>query len=106
METIGIIGAGNVGNALARGLKRAGNEVKVAGHERGAIRELVTWAEIVVASQRRSGPSPIESPVLAFRAICSIPQNRCVSGHRQRTRAMWTCSRSMGTMPSCSKPDR
>ena len=48
METIGIIGAGNVGNALARGLKRAGNEVKVAGHERGAIRELVTWAEIVV----------------------------------------------------------
>lgn len=48
METIGIIGAGNVGNALARGFKRAGNEVKVVGHDQNAIRELVTWAEIVV----------------------------------------------------------
>ncbi len=48
METIGIIGAGNVGSALARGCKRAGNEVRVVGHEQNAIRELVTWAEIVV----------------------------------------------------------
>lgn len=45
---IGIIGAGNVGTALGRGLKRAGNEVKVVGRDRDAIHEAVSWARVVV----------------------------------------------------------
>ncbi len=50
METskIAIIGAGNVGTALGRGLKRAGNEVKVVGRDRDAIHEAVSWGKVVV----------------------------------------------------------
>lgn len=44
---IGIIGDGNVGGALARGLGRAGHEVKAVGNDRTAVRDLATWAEIV-----------------------------------------------------------
>ena len=45
---IGIIGNGNVGGALARALKRAGNEVKATGRDRDAIHEAISWAEVVV----------------------------------------------------------
>ncbi|HEY8923089.1 MAG TPA: NADPH-dependent F420 reductase [Polyangia bacterium] len=44
---IGIVGDGNVGSALARGLGRAGHEVKAVGKDRAAVRELAAWAEIV-----------------------------------------------------------
>lgn len=45
---IGIIGNGNVGGALCRALKRAGNEVKTTGRDRKAIHEAVSWAEVVI----------------------------------------------------------
>lgn len=45
---IGIIGKGNVGGALSRALKRAGNEVKTTGRDRTAIHEAISWAEVVV----------------------------------------------------------
>lgn len=45
---IGIIGNGNVGSALSRALKRAGNEVKATGRDRTAIHEAVEWADVVV----------------------------------------------------------
>ncbi len=45
---IGIIGDGNVGGALARGLQRAGHEVRAVGKEPGAIREAASWAEVVL----------------------------------------------------------
>ncbi len=45
---IGIIGDGNVGGALARGLKRVGHEVRAVGKDPGAIREAASWAEIVL----------------------------------------------------------
>ena len=45
---IGIIGDGNVGSALARGLRRAGYEVRVVGKDKSAIRETVSWGEIVL----------------------------------------------------------
>ena len=45
---IGIIGDGNVGSALARGLKRAGHDVRAVGKDRTAIRETASWAEVVV----------------------------------------------------------
>ena len=44
---IGIVGDGNVGGALARGLGRAGHEVNAVGNERSAVRELAAWAEVV-----------------------------------------------------------
>jgi predicted dinucleotide-binding enzyme len=47
-KKIGIIGDGNVGSALARGLARAGNEVKAVGNDQGAVREAASWAEVVV----------------------------------------------------------
>jgi len=50
METkkIGIIGDGNVGSALARGLQRAGYEVRAVGKDKSAIRETVSWGEVVL----------------------------------------------------------
>lgn len=45
---IGIIGDGNVGSALAQGLKRAGHEVRAVGKDRVAIRETASWGEVVV----------------------------------------------------------
>ncbi len=45
---IGIIGNGNVGSALARGLERAGYAVRAVGGERGKVKETGEWAEIVI----------------------------------------------------------
>ena len=45
---IGIIGSGNVGSALARGLTRAEHELRTVGNDKQALRELAAWAEIVV----------------------------------------------------------
>lgn len=45
---IGIIGNGNVGSALARGLGRAGHEVRTVGKNPAAVRETAAWAESVV----------------------------------------------------------
>jgi len=47
-KKIGIIGDGNVGSALARGLKRAGHEVRAVGKDKTAIRETASWAEVVL----------------------------------------------------------
>ena len=45
---IGIIGNGNVGSALARGLERGGYEVRAVGAEPGKVRETGDWAEVVI----------------------------------------------------------
>jgi hypothetical protein len=47
-QKIGIIGAGNVGGALARGAKRAGYEVKAVGNSVPAVREAAAWADLVI----------------------------------------------------------
>jgi predicted dinucleotide-binding enzyme len=44
---IGIIGDGNVGGALARGLQRAGHDVKAVGKDKAAVREAIAWADVV-----------------------------------------------------------
>jgi predicted dinucleotide-binding enzyme len=46
-KKIGIIGDGNVGGALARGLKRTGHEVKAVGKDKTAMRDAIAWAEVV-----------------------------------------------------------
>jgi predicted dinucleotide-binding enzyme len=50
MMKIGIIGDGNVGSALARGLKRAGHEVRAVGNDGAAIRDAAASAELVVVA--------------------------------------------------------
>jgi len=47
---IGIIGDGNVGGALRRGLSGAGYEVRAAGRDAGAVRETSGWGEIVIVA--------------------------------------------------------
>jgi 8-hydroxy-5-deazaflavin:NADPH oxidoreductase len=47
-KKVGIIGDGNVGSALARGLKRAGHDVRTVGNDKIAVRETASWAEIVL----------------------------------------------------------
>jgi predicted dinucleotide-binding enzyme len=47
-KKIGILGDGNVGSALARGLKRAGHEVRAVGKDAAAIRDTAAWGEVVI----------------------------------------------------------
>lgn len=45
---VGIIGKGNVGSALHRGLERAGYGVRSVGKEPAQVRETGSWAEIII----------------------------------------------------------
>ncbi len=45
---VGIIGEGNVGNALRRGLERTGYQVRAVGKAPGQVRETGSWADIVI----------------------------------------------------------
>jgi predicted dinucleotide-binding enzyme len=53
IQKIGIIGNGNVGSALARGLTRAGHQVKVSdvkASDTKANRDTAAWADIVIVA--------------------------------------------------------
>jgi 8-hydroxy-5-deazaflavin:NADPH oxidoreductase len=43
-----IIGDGNVGSALQKGLQKAGYELKVTGKDAARVREAAAWAEVIV----------------------------------------------------------
>jgi predicted dinucleotide-binding enzyme len=45
---VGIIGDGNVGSALRRGLERAGYEVRAVGKDPEQVRETGGWADVVI----------------------------------------------------------
>jgi predicted dinucleotide-binding enzyme len=45
---VGIIGAGNVGNALKKGLETASYEVRAVGKDPKGVSEIARWAEIIV----------------------------------------------------------
>jgi 8-hydroxy-5-deazaflavin:NADPH oxidoreductase len=47
-QKIAIIGNGNVGSALERGLKKSGREVKAVGNDKAAIRDTAQWADAVI----------------------------------------------------------
>ena len=47
-KRIGIVGNGNVGRALALGLKRAGHEVRAVGKDKVASGETASWADVVI----------------------------------------------------------
>ena len=46
-KKIGFIGKGNVGTALAKGLQRAGHEVRAVGKDKAALRDVVGGADVV-----------------------------------------------------------
>jgi len=46
--TVGIIGDGNVGSALRRGLERAGYQVRGVGNSPGLVKETAGWAAVVI----------------------------------------------------------
>src|SRR5688500_18675471 len=46
MTKIAIIGDGNVGSALQRGLTRAGHDVRATGKEK--VRETAAWGELII----------------------------------------------------------
>lgn len=46
-KRIGMIGNGHVGSALARGLTRAGHEVRAVGDDPDAVRDTAEWAQVV-----------------------------------------------------------
>lgn len=45
---IGIIGKGNVGDALLRGSERAGYEARAVGHYLQRVQETATWGEVII----------------------------------------------------------
>jgi predicted dinucleotide-binding enzyme len=45
---VGIIGDGNVGSALRRGLERAGYDVRAVGKDPGQVKETGGWADVVI----------------------------------------------------------
>ncbi len=45
---MGIIGDGNVGSALRRGLERAGYEVRAVGKDPSQVKETGGWADVVI----------------------------------------------------------
>src|SRR3954447_17948652 len=45
---VGIIGDGNVGSALRRGLERAGYPVRAVGKNPGQVRDTGAWADVVI----------------------------------------------------------
>src|SRR2546422_2652719 len=47
-RNIGIIGDGNVGSALKRGLGKAGYEVKAVGKDPAAVRETGKFGQVIV----------------------------------------------------------
>src|SRR5690242_7961067 len=45
---IGIIGDGNVGSALRRGLERAAYQVRTVGKNPGQVKQTAGWADVVI----------------------------------------------------------
>jgi predicted dinucleotide-binding enzyme len=63
-KKIGIIGDGNVGSALARGLKRAGYDVQATGKEN--VRETAAWGEIVILAVAAADDETARETVLTL----------------------------------------
>jgi predicted dinucleotide-binding enzyme len=47
-QKVGIIGDGNVGSALRRGLERAGYQVRAVGKNPAEVKETGRWADVVI----------------------------------------------------------
>jgi len=45
---VAVIGKGNVGSALGRGLERAGYDVRLVGKDPGRAREAAAWGQVII----------------------------------------------------------
>lgn len=45
---IAVVGKGNVGGAIGRGLERAGYEARLVGNDPQQIREVAAWGEVII----------------------------------------------------------
>ena len=45
---VGIVGDGNVGSALARGLTRAGYQARAVGKSPGQVKDTGAWADVLI----------------------------------------------------------
>src|SRR5919112_511545 len=45
---VGIVGAGNVGSALRRGLERAQYQVRAVGKDPAGVKDVGAWADVLV----------------------------------------------------------
>ena len=46
--TVAVVGKGNVGGALTRGLEPAGYAVRAVGKDPAAVREAASWGEVII----------------------------------------------------------
>jgi len=69
---IAIIGKGNVGSAIQRGLTQAGHEVKAVGKDPAGIRAAAAWGEVVILAV----PFPAVEDVV--RALADSVQGKVV----------------------------
>ena len=65
MAKIAIIGSGNVGSALERGLSRAGHEVRKS--RRGDAQEKAAWGEVVILAVPFSAIDDVVTQLEALR---------------------------------------
>ena len=65
-KKIAIIGNGNVGGALTRGLTKARREVKNVGDDKAAIRGAVEWADIVVLAVPFSAVTDVATTITSL----------------------------------------
>jgi predicted dinucleotide-binding enzyme len=47
-QKVGIIGDGNVGGALKKGIERSGRQVRASGRDKGAVQQVAAWGELVI----------------------------------------------------------
>ncbi len=45
---IAVVGKGNVGGSIGRGLERAGYEVRLVGNDLPRVREAASWSEVII----------------------------------------------------------
>lgn len=62
-KKIGIIGNGNVGGALSRGLTQARQAVRTVGNEPGQVRATAEWADIVILAVPFSAVSNVAATI-------------------------------------------
>jgi 8-hydroxy-5-deazaflavin:NADPH oxidoreductase len=62
---IAVIGKGNVGGALTRGLGRAGHELRTIGNAAGDVRSAGAWADVVVLAVPYPAIDPAIDAVVA-----------------------------------------